>query len=155
MASARDCLVAEVPEYSGQVRVEGIGEIATEATSPVAGNAEAKPVLLHLGEAVPGLDKVTAKAAGLRLVSEKAKVSYHLIVQFLIFLFFAVEEKEWVDKQREVCHDGDVESAVVIQGLLGYAENIREKQVYVLRFFSGIRRCWCHGQSAPRSGTIA
>jgi len=55
----------------------------------------------------------------------------------LIFGFLAVEEQEWVNKQREVNDEGDIEGAIFLDRFLWNAKDIVEIELFHLGQVSG------------------
>lgn len=90
-------LLAEVGQQRRQGLVELAGELPSQPVPGVAVHDKSKPVLLDLGEPVPGIDEPRQESgAGLGL--QESQILNDRLVQSLVLGFVAVEQQEWVDK---------------------------------------------------------
>src|SRR5882724_11559910 len=109
VAAASNGFNAKVLEDMMKVSVKSGGEIIAEATTLVAGAAEAKPVLAHFREEEP-LANVTHADRGIdRHIAEEFDVSNDLVVECIVFGLIAVKQEERVDEYGQIVDERDIE----------------------------------------------
>src|SRR4051794_36768539 len=91
------------------------------------------PVLLHLLEEKPALQQVLTDPFLRGHVLEESNISDDPFVKLSILGILAVEEIEWVNEERQIVDERDIESAVLIQSLRRHTEEIREVNIHTHR----------------------
>lgn len=126
VAAAGDGLHAKILKDVMKVALQNCCEVASQPTSLVPRLTEAKPVLADLWKAKPMIQQSPADRRVNRNITQKLHVGNDLFVQRLEMLILAVKKQKWVDEQRQVVDQRNVERTVFLQYFRGDAEKIAE-----------------------------
>ena len=111
MASPGDLFRTDICE---KIPVQCLGKINAQPAALIALDRKTEPRLLNLWEAVPATQERIVYWAALRFVPQENQVLNHRIMQCLIFRFFTVEQKKWINKKRKISNERDIKSAVAL-----------------------------------------
>ena len=110
----RDVFGTEVREDASERTMERVSEVFAESMSLIAEQCKTEPVLFDFFEAIPRVDE-TLVEVHIRSVSEEDQILDDVVVELLVLLLCAVEQKKRIYKQRQIADYTDVKGAVLIK----------------------------------------
>ena len=105
------------------------GEVSSESVSMVASPTKPEPILSHLRERKPHIYEVSGKGSSQSYFLQKAHVPNDFGVKLLIDRFFAVEEKEGINKKWKVANQRNIKCSIVFDDSGRYPEVVRKVDI--------------------------
>jgi hypothetical protein len=121
-----DPFFVETLKEHAKVGVKSARELGPKTATLITGFREAEPVLSNLRKTVPRGDESRRQSSGVRLLVEKLEVPNDPFVEFSVPLLSTVEDEKWIDEERQVRDERNVERPIGANRLGSHLEGVRK-----------------------------